>query len=138
MIVQGGRLMVSGWIDISVPIKTGMVHWPGDPRVSIKRIQDIKEGDMHRKLGYGNLLCFLVGLILLISNSVHAASFDYRHYKSILNRYLKPDVSIEGIRVTAVDYAALAAEAGKQDSDYRALLRELAPFDPANPRHSWG
>jgi arylformamidase len=34
------------WIDISVPLKTGMVHYPGDPVVQIVREQDISRGDM--------------------------------------------------------------------------------------------
>jgi arylformamidase len=34
------------WIDISVPLGDGMVHWPNDPQVSIRRIQDIEQGDM--------------------------------------------------------------------------------------------
>ena len=33
------------WIDISVPLKDAMVHWPGDPPVSIKRMKDIEQGD---------------------------------------------------------------------------------------------
>jgi len=33
------------WIDVSVPIKDAMVHWPSDPPVSIKRINDIEKGD---------------------------------------------------------------------------------------------
>ncbi|MFC1958299.1 cyclase family protein [Chloroflexota bacterium] len=33
------------WIDISVPLKDAMVHWPGDPPVSIKRVKDIEQGD---------------------------------------------------------------------------------------------
>jgi arylformamidase len=32
------------WIDISVPLKDAMVHWPGDPPVSIKRVKDIEQG----------------------------------------------------------------------------------------------
>ena len=28
------------WIDISVPLKDAMVHWPSDPPVSIKRVKD--------------------------------------------------------------------------------------------------
>lgn len=27
--------MTAAWIDISVPLETGMEHWPGDPEVSI-------------------------------------------------------------------------------------------------------
>lgn len=37
--------MVSPWIDISVPLRTGMVHWPGDPPTRISRVQDLTRGD---------------------------------------------------------------------------------------------
>lgn len=33
------------WIDISVPIYSGMVHWPDNPAVRIERIQDLSRGD---------------------------------------------------------------------------------------------
>lgn len=32
------------WIDISVPLRDAMVHWPDDPPVSIRRIADIEHG----------------------------------------------------------------------------------------------
>ena len=35
------------WIDISVPLRNAMVHWPGDPEVQIKRVQDVDNGDSH-------------------------------------------------------------------------------------------
>ena len=35
------------WIDISVTIRDGMVHWPGDPPVRIERVQDLERGDSH-------------------------------------------------------------------------------------------
>jgi arylformamidase len=34
-----------GWIDISVPLRTGMVHWPDDPPVRIERFQSFENGD---------------------------------------------------------------------------------------------
>jgi arylformamidase len=34
-----------GWIDVSVPITDGMISWPGDPKVKIKRAYDIEKGD---------------------------------------------------------------------------------------------
>ena len=37
----------SGWIDISVPLHNGMVHWPGDPPVKIERVMDVASGDSH-------------------------------------------------------------------------------------------
>jgi arylformamidase len=33
------------WIDISVPLRNGMVHWPSDPPFEIQRIRDIGKGD---------------------------------------------------------------------------------------------
>ena len=35
----------SGWKDVSVPIQDGMVHWPGDPAVRIRKIKDLARGD---------------------------------------------------------------------------------------------
>ena len=37
--------MPSPWIDISVPLKTGMVHWPGDPAASIVQVKHLERGD---------------------------------------------------------------------------------------------
>ncbi|MFC2035056.1 cyclase family protein [Chloroflexota bacterium] len=33
------------WIDISIPLRDAMVHWPGDSPISIKRVKDIDQGD---------------------------------------------------------------------------------------------
>jgi arylformamidase len=35
---------MGGWIDVSVPLRSGMVHWPGDSPVSIRRVLDIADG----------------------------------------------------------------------------------------------
>ncbi|MGE0548888.1 MAG: cyclase family protein [Kofleriaceae bacterium] len=32
------------WIDVSVAIRHGMVHWPGNPPVRLERIKDIADG----------------------------------------------------------------------------------------------
>jgi len=37
--------MTEDWIDISVPLRTGMVHWPDNPPVSIERFLSIERGD---------------------------------------------------------------------------------------------
>ena len=37
----------AGWIDITVAIRDGMTHWPGDPPVRIERVQDLERGDSH-------------------------------------------------------------------------------------------
>jgi arylformamidase len=33
-----------GWIDVSVPVRDGMVHWPGDPPVNVERVKAIGPG----------------------------------------------------------------------------------------------
>ena len=33
------------WIDVSVPLRSGMPHWPGDPPVRISRMLDMDRGD---------------------------------------------------------------------------------------------
>jgi arylformamidase len=35
-----------GWIDVSVPLRSGMVHWPDNPPVSIERMLDMERGDV--------------------------------------------------------------------------------------------
>jgi arylformamidase len=37
--------MTSDWIDISLPLASGMVTWPGDPPVSIERFEEIDAGE---------------------------------------------------------------------------------------------
>ncbi len=37
--------MAEDWIDISVPLHTGMAHWPDNPPVLIERMDDIDRGD---------------------------------------------------------------------------------------------
>ena len=32
------------WLDISVPLRNAMVHWPGDPPVRIDKVKDIEHG----------------------------------------------------------------------------------------------
>ena len=33
-----------GWLDVTVPIRDGMVHWPGDPAVHVTRVKDLEHG----------------------------------------------------------------------------------------------
>src|SRR3989338_4146318 len=35
------KLTMNAFIDISVSIRDGMVHWPGDPPVSIRKVKEI-------------------------------------------------------------------------------------------------
>jgi arylformamidase len=33
------------WIDVTLDIKSGMLHWPGDPPVILERVHDMRQGD---------------------------------------------------------------------------------------------
>ncbi len=33
------------WIDCSLTLKSNMIHWPGDPPLSIERVRDMDKGD---------------------------------------------------------------------------------------------
>ncbi len=35
------------WIDISVTLKSGMVHWPSDPPIKIERTSNMEKGDRY-------------------------------------------------------------------------------------------
>jgi arylformamidase len=37
---------VTDWIDVSVPVRNGMVHWPGDPAYHFQHLHDQKKGDL--------------------------------------------------------------------------------------------
>jgi arylformamidase len=53
---MGVKKMKNKWIDISIPIRTGMVNWPGDPPVDIERVSDVRRGDSCTlsKIGMGS------------------------------------------------------------------------------------
>jgi arylformamidase len=38
--------MPKKWMDISVPIKSGMVHWPDNPEVRVDKMLDMDRGDI--------------------------------------------------------------------------------------------
>ena len=33
------------WIDVSVPLRSGMMHWPDNPPIELVRIMDVGKGD---------------------------------------------------------------------------------------------
>jgi arylformamidase len=35
----------TSWIDVSVPIRSGMVHWPDNPPIELVRTEDLEKGD---------------------------------------------------------------------------------------------
>ena len=71
-------------------------------------------------------------LIVTLPMTAICADFSYSHYEALLKHNVKTGVTIDGIRLNAVDYTAISQEAKRPDSDYSLLLKELAAFDPAS------
>jgi arylformamidase len=44
-ISKGARASKSEFIDITIPFRNGMVHWPGDQAPRIERVMDVDRGD---------------------------------------------------------------------------------------------
>ena len=38
-------MSTGGWIDVTVAIRDGMVHWPDNPPIHVERMMDIEHGD---------------------------------------------------------------------------------------------
>lgn len=51
----------ASWIDISVPLRTGLPHWPGDPPTRLHRVLDLARGDP----------CTVTGLALCAHAGTH-------------------------------------------------------------------
>jgi arylformamidase len=49
------------WIDVTVPLRTGMVRWPGNPPVQVRRVLDLNRGDE----------CTLTALSLRVHSGTH-------------------------------------------------------------------
>ena len=77
-------------------------------------------------------VALLVGILVGIPLLAFGADFSYGNYEALLKRHVKVGVTVNGIRLNAVDYAALAQDAKRPDSDYSRLLTELSAFDPAS------
>ena len=42
---SGGARGPRGWVDVSVPIRSGMVTFPGNPEVALEQVQSLERGD---------------------------------------------------------------------------------------------
>ena len=77
-------------------------------------------------------VAFMVGFLVCIPMLASGTDFSYGTYEAVLKRHVRTGVIIDGIRLSAVDYDALAQEAKRSGSDYSRLLKELSAFDPTS------
>jgi arylformamidase len=95
------------WIDISVPVKSGMAHWPGDIDVSVERVSSMAEGEVC------NLSC------------LHMSAHTGTHMDAPLH-FVDGAISIDQMPLDATVGVARVIEIAGPQAIGRA---ELEPFD---------
>jgi arylformamidase len=93
------------WIDISVPLHTGMVHWPTDPAVHIERFADMDKG----------AVCNVSKLELCAHAGTHMDG---------LNHFIKDGAPLDTLPLDAVIGPCRVIEARDPDSIKPAELKK--------------
>jgi arylformamidase len=113
------------YIDISVPIEDRMIHWPGDPPVTIERINDMGKGDPNN-----------VSKICLGSHTgTHVDAPRHFFKKGIKIGAMPPDQMIGICRVIKINDAKYITPDELVKQDIRRGERIL--FKTRNSSQSW-
>jgi arylformamidase len=117
--------MTQSWIDISVPLRSGMVHWPDNPPVRFERMLDIERGDA----------CNVSKLSLGAHTGTHMDAPIH---------FLSDGIGIDEIPLTATMGRARVIEIGDTESiksgeltAHRIRRGERILFKTANSAHGW-
>jgi len=117
---------VTDWIDVTLPVRNGMVHWPGDPEFHIERIHDQLKGD--------------IATVSKFTMGAHTGT----HMDAPLH-FLKGGISIDRIPLEAVIGPARVIQIQDRVSIRRGELeqheieaRGRVLFKTANSDHLWG
>jgi arylformamidase len=100
--------MTQPWIDVSVPIHTGMVHWPDNPPVLIERVLDMARGDAAN--------------VSKLSLGVHTGT----HMDAPIH-FIAGGVGIDSVPLDALIGLARVIEIADSDS---IKVEELEPYQP--------
>jgi arylformamidase len=113
------------WIDISVPLKTGMVQWPGDPAARFTRVMDIGRGDDYTAL--------LLEMSVHTGTHMDAPAHVIRNGKTL--DAMPPDAGVGPARVIAIR----DRESIKLDELSHQQIRrgERILFKTRNSRRCW-
>jgi len=115
----------ANWIDVSVPLYTGMAHWPDNPPVEIERVMSIERGDAANvsKLSFG----------------AHTGT----HMDAPLH-FLRDGISIDQMPLSATMGRARVIEISDPESvkpaelePYGIQLGERVLFKTRNSQHCW-
>ncbi|MEM7007937.1 MAG: cyclase family protein [Thermodesulfobacteriota bacterium] len=114
-----------GWIDISVPLTDGMIHWPDDPVIEIKKVLDLNNGDV----------CNLTH----ISMAVHAGT-----HMDAPSHFKKSAVGIDKMPLTAAIGKARVIEISDKEyikveeiRPHRIRAGERILFKTRNSKSKW-
>jgi arylformamidase len=117
--------MPSKWIDISVTLRSGMVHWPDNPEVRIERMLDMEKG----------AVCNVSNMSLGAHTGTHMdAPLHFIRNGTGLDR-MPIDATIGPARVIEIrDKESIKPEELKSQ---RIRRNERLLFKTRNSRHSW-
>ena len=115
----------SSWIDVSVPLRDGMLHWPGDPPVSITRVKDISKGNTAN--------------LSLMSMGTHSGTHVDApvHFLADGKGIDQADISALVGRARVIDIAAPASITVKELKPHRIRRGERVLFKTRNSSRAW-
>ncbi len=113
------------WIDISVPLRNGMVHWPGDAGFRAERVRDMVDGDA----------CNLSRVSMGMHTGTHIdAPLHFIHDGAAIDR-MPLDATIGPARVLQIEDAGSIEPAELKRHDIRSGERLL--FKTRNSTRAW-
>lgn len=117
--------MTSNWIDISVPLYTGMVHWPGDPEVQVNQQQiDVEGTPVH-----------LTSISMSAHTGTHMdAPLHFVNGGDSMDAWT-PDATIGAVRVITIEDRTAIHAAELQPHEIKRGERIL--FRTANSETNW-
>jgi arylformamidase len=117
--------MAAEWIDVAVPLRSGMVHWPGDPEVRISRSLDLAAGDT----------CVVSHLAMSVHTGTHIdAPLHYLPGGASLDR-MAPEAGIGRARV--IEAAAGREIAAEDLRRFRLRRGERVLLKTSNSERCW-
>ena len=123
---KGYSLGSEDWIDITVPLSDGMVHWPGDPPVKVFRLRDMGKGDDFN--------------MTALSMSVHTATHldAPSHFTKLKTGIDKMPLSavVGNARVIEIEDRELITE--EEIRPHRIKKGERILFKTRNSNRKWG
>ena len=113
------------WIDVTVPLRTGMVRWPDNPSVLVKRVLEMRRGDP----------CNLTALSLGVHSGTHMDAPVHFIPKGLGIDAMPVDAGVGRARVIAIRDRALI----KPDELRRHRIRrgERIMFKTRNSPRCW-